>query len=105
MLPSGIVAVVELDSVKLKPVPAPSSANEAGVGSKPVIWAIPVPLIAIEVEITCPSVKARRSKEKVVVPIVNVHAGMSGAVSIAAVPSPMKVKSPNVAAVPKGTAA
>jgi len=58
-----VVAVDELESAKSKLVPVPCRAKKAGMSSKPVICAMPVPLNDIEPALRWPFVNARRSNE------------------------------------------
>src|SRR6266513_813096 len=109
---SGMLDVVELDRVKLKLVPLPSSDQVAGVSSNamaPLPCTVPVPLNAIAVRpfrpgpSTCPLVRERRSNEKVSPPNETVHSGITDPLSKADTPSPLNVKLLNVADVLNGT--
>ena len=97
--------VVELDKVKLKLVPLPSSDQVAGVSSNavtPLPCATPVPLNDIEPASVCPLLSVRRSNEKVSPPNEKVHNGRTDPLRTASEPSPVKEKSVKVADVPDG---
>ena len=102
--PSG-VAVVWIEAVKLKLRPVPSRDQVANA-LWPSICAVPVPDSEIEPGDENAEVRTVRSNEYVTPPKVNVHWGVTGAVSVGVrVLFPVKLKSVIVVETPPGTPA